>query len=608
MIIFINEEVIFLLQAYQNIIKEENMKIYKRLFSYAPEGKHNGYIAVFLSALSAFLTVYGYLLVYKLLKSSVVDGNQSLAKNLSIQAVLYLTVGALVYLVSGFFSHKLGFRLETNLRKKGIYGLTNASFRFFDLNPSGWIRKTIDDNAAKTHTAVAHMIPDNSQAFLVPVLSLILAFFISLRVGIIILLLSLVCALILKNMMGGGEFMKLYQESLETLSGETVEYVRGMQVVKIFGARVESFKNLYNAIKEYSKYALNYSISCKKPYVLYQWIFFGIITILLLPLVFILNKVSDQNMLVVELFMVLFLSGVMMISFMKIMWASMNIFNAKYAVDTLEDLYKKMNEDKINYGKESEFKNYNIEFDNVTFTYNENKVLENLSLKLKEGKVYALVGHSGSGKSTIAKLLSGFYKVDGGSIKIGEKPLESYSKDALINTISFVFQDSKLFKKSIYENVALANRKASRDEVMKAMELAGCNVILNKFPKREDTMIGSKGVYLSGGEKQRIAIARAMLKKSKIVIMDEASASIDPDNEYELQKAFKNLIKDKTVIMIAHRMSSIRSVDEILVLENGMIIERGSDEELISKDGKYKDLVGLYSNANEWRVKDEKVL
>lgn len=297
-----------------------------------------------------------------------------------------------------------------------------------------------------------------------------------------------------------------------------------------------------------------------------------------------------------------------MVSFMKIMWASMNIFNARYAVDTLEDLYKKMNEDKLSYGENSNFKNYNIEFDNVTFGYNENKVLENLSFKLQEGKVYALVGHSGSGKSTIVKLLSGFYKVDSGSIKIGERPLEAYSKDALINTISFVFQDSKLFKKSIYENVALANKKASREEVMKAMELAGCNVILNKFPDRENTMIGSKGVYLSGGEKQRIAIARAMLKKSKIVIMDEASASIDPDNEYELQKAFKNLMKDKTVIMIAHRISSIRSVDEILVLDNGEIIERGSDQELISKGGKYKELLELYDSANQWRVKDEEIL
>lgn len=584
------------------------MKIYKRLFSYVPEGKHNGYIAIFLSALSAFLLVYGYLSIYRLLKSSLVEGNFALAKDFSVQAVVYLTIGALVYFLSGIFSHKLGFRLETNLRKKGIDGLTDASFRFFDLNPSGIIRKTIDDNAEKTHTAVAHMIPDNSQAFLVPILSLILAFFISIRVGIVILLLTLTCAIILKKMMGGGEFMKLYQESLQTLSSETVEYVRGMQVVKIFGARVESFKNLYGAIKEYSKYALSYSISCKKPYVLYQLIFFGIIAILSIPLAFTLNKVTNPSMLVVELFMVLFLSGVMLVSFMKIMWASMNIFNAKYAVDLLEEIYENMRKDRLEYGNIEEFKDYNIEFDNVTFAYNENKVLENLSFKLEEGKVYALVGHSGSGKSTIAKLLSGFYKVDNGSIKIGGRPLEDYKKKTLVNSISFVFQDSKLFKKSIYDNVALSNKSASREEVMKAMSLSGCDEIINKFEDKENTIIGSKGVYLSGGEQQRIAIARAMLKKSKIVIMDEASASIDPDNEYELQKAFKNLMKGKTVIMIAHRMTSIRSVDEILVLEDGKIIERGSDQELIAKGKKYKDLLELYNSANEWRVKDERVL
>lgn len=581
------------------------MNIYKRLFSYVPGEKHNGYIAVILSTLSAFLVVYGYFWLYKFLEDAIVKNDFTSAKTLSIWTVLYLILGAFLYFLSGFFSHKFAFRLETNLRKKGIDGLMNASFRFYDLHPSGVIRKTVDDNAAKTHTAVAHMIPDNSQAFLVPILSLVLAFFISIRVGIVILLLTIACAAILKSMMGGGEFMKIYQKALETLSGETVEYVRGISVVKIFGASVDSFRNLFKAIKDYSKYALDYSISCRKSFVLYQCIFFGIIAILAIPCVFIMHKAKSVELLVIELFMILFLSGVMMVSFTRIMWASVNIFNAKYALDTLEDLYKKMHEDKLHYGTCDVFKNYNIEFDNVSFSYGENKVLENLSFKLEEGKKYAIVGHSGSGKSTIVKLLSGFYKVDNGSIKIGEKALESYSKNALINAISFVFQNSKLFKKTIYENVALANKNASKEEVMKALELAGCNAILDKFKSRENTLIGSKGVYLSGGEKQRIAIARALLKKSKIVIMDEASAAIDPDNEYELQKAFKNLMKDKTVIMIAHRMTSIKFVDEILVMENGKIIERGNNDKLMSKNGKYKELVSLYDSANQWRVKDE---
>lgn len=584
------------------------MDVYKKMFKYVPESKVNGYISIIMSAISAFVLVYGYYLMFECLRELIVNSDFENAKVYAIRIVIYFTLSAILYLVSGLFSHMLAFRLETNLRKKGIDGLMDASFRFFDLNASGFIRKTIDDNAAKTHTAVAHMLPDNTQAALVPILSLILSFAVSVRVGIIILVLSVSCALLLKGMMGNGEFMKLYQASLDKLSAETVEYIRGMQVVKIFGTKVESFKSLYTAIMDYSKYAYQYSLSCKKPYVLYQWIFLGIIAIVSIPSAFFLTGLEEPKFVAVEFIMVFLLSGVMMVSFMKIMWAGMNIFNAGYAVKTLEELYDKMKVDKLCYGQRNIFENFNIEFENVTFSYNENKVLENVSFSLDEKKSYALVGHSGSGKSTIAKLLSGFYKVDSGVIKIGGYPLESYTKEAVVEAISFIFQDSKLFKKSIYENVSLADKNATREEVLNAMKLAGCDEIINKFPNKENTIIGSKGVYLSGGEKQRIAIARAILKKSNIIIMDEASASIDSDNEYELQKAFKNLMKDKTVIMIAHRLTSIKSVDEILVLEDGKIVERGNSKQLLEKNGLYHKLFALYNSANDWRVANEKLL
>lgn len=584
------------------------MDVYKKMFKYVPESKVNGYISIIMSAISAFVLVYGYYLMFECLNELIVNSDFENAKLYAIRIVIYFTLSAILYLVSGLFSHMLAFRLETNLRKKGIDGLMDASFRFFDLNASGFIRKTIDDNAAKTHTAVAHMLPDNTQAALVPILSLILSFAVSVRVGMIILVLSISCALLLKGMMGNGEFMKLYQASLDKLSAETVEYIRGMQVVKIFGTKVESFKSLYTAIMDYSKYAYQYSLSCKKPYVLYQWIFLGIIAIVSIPSAFFLTGLEEPKFVAVEFIMVFLLSGVMMVSFMKIMWAGMNIFNAGYAVKTLEELYDKMKVDKLCYGQRNIFENFNIEFENVTFSYNENKVLENVSFSLDEKKSYALVGHSGSGKSTIAKLLSGFYKVDSGVIKIGGYPLESYTKEAVVEAISFIFQDSKLFKKSIYENVSLADKNATREEVLNAMKLAGCDEIINKFPNKENTIIGSKGVYLSGGEKQRIAIARAILKKSNIIIMDEASASIDSDNEYELQKAFKNLMKDKTVIMIAHRLTSIKSVDEILVLEDGKIVERGNSKQLLEKNGLYHKLFALYNSANDWRVENEKLL
>ena len=584
------------------------MKIYKKLFSYVQDKKYLGFFAIIFSAISAVLTVYGYYLIYRFLDNLIIHTDLSGAENLAIKSALILTAGAIFYFASGAFSHLLGFRLETNLRKRGIDGLENASFRFFDLNPSGKIRKIIDDNAAQTHQVVAHMIPDSSQAIITPVLVLVLGFIVSIRVGITLLALTIIGCLILGAMMGEQKFMKIYQEALSKLSAETVEYVRGMQVVKIFRANVESFKSFYKAIKDYSKYAYDYSLSCKKPYVLYQWLFFGLIAILIIPIVYFMASLGSAKVILLELIMILFLSGVLFVSFMRMMWYSLYISQGNYAVDTLEALYKEMQKDKLEHGNLNNFKNYNIEFDNVSFAYNDKAVIENLSFSLQEGKSYALVGSSGSGKSTVAKLISGFYNVNEGSIKIGGMPISEYSDEALIKAISFVFQDSKLFKKSIYENVALANKDAVKDDVMRALRLAGCDLILDKFPEREKTIIGSKGVYLSGGEKQRIAIARAILKDSKIIIMDEASASIDPDNEFELQKAFKNLMKDKTVIMIAHRLSTIKDVDEILVMDNGKIIERGSDKELMSRDTRYKRLQELFNSTNEWRVSNEGVL
>lgn len=584
------------------------MKVYKKLFQYVSDYKIIGYLSIIISGISAFVMIFAYYLIYKFLREIIINDNYENASYFATTIVILLTLSALLYLISGIVSHKFAFRLETNLRKRGIDGLTDSSFRFFDLNSSGYIRKTIDDNAVKTHTAVAHMLPDNSQALLIPILSIVLSFVISVNVGIVIIILTIVSGLILKGMMGNAEFMKLYQASLDRLSSETVEYIRGMQVIKIFGTKLKSFKALHNSIKDYAQYAYDYSISCKKPYVIYQLIFLGLIAIISIPISFFLTGVNDPKLFALELIMIFFLSGVIMVSFMKIMWASMNLFNANYAIQSLENLYCKMQEDKLKYGKREKFENYNIEFDNVSFSYGDNKVFENLSFTLEENKTYALVGHSGSGKSTIAKLLSGFYKVDGGSIKIGGYPLEEYTKETIIRNISFVFQDSKLFKKSIYENVALADENATKEEVMKAMKLAGCDEIIEKFKDRENTVIGSKGVYLSGGEKQRIAIARAILKKSPIVVMDEASASVDADNEYKLQKAFKNLMKGKTVIMIAHRMTSIKNVDEIFVLENGKIVEIGDNESLLKKQGLYSRLLNLYETANDWRISNEELL
>ena len=581
------------------------LTVYKKILSYVPKERYLAYIGILLSMLSVVFKVWGYYYLSKFLIEIIVYNNIENAKYYGFCIVGLLIIGITLYGIAGLVTHVLGFRLETNLRKYGIEGLSKASFSFFDTHPSGKTRKIIDDNATDTHMIVAHLIPDNAGAILMPILLLVLGFFVSLKVGIILIILSIVGGISLSMMTGEKEFMKIYQESLETLSSETVEYVRGIQVIKIFGISVESFKALNTAIKNYSKYSLEYAMSCKRGFVGFQWFFFSFIA-MVIPILLLFFNIEDPKMLAVELIMVLFLSGALFVSLMAIMYVSMYAFMGQSVVEKLESIFEEMNSNKLTFGSNNEFENYNITFENVSFGYTDKKIINDLSFSLEENKSYALVGSSGSGKSTIAKLISGFYKVDSGVIKIGNRSISSYSEEALINNIAFVFQNVKLFKTSIYDNVKIGKADASYEEVMTAMSLAGCDSILDKFDEREQTQIGTKGVYLSGGEKQRIAIARAILKDAKIIIMDEASAAVDPENEYELQRAFSNLIKDKTVIMIAHRLPSIRNVDEILVMDNGEIIERGTDRELMALDGEYKKLQSLYNKANEWRVNYEK--
>ena len=581
------------------------LTVYKKILSYVPKERYLAYIGILLSMLSVVFKVWGYYYLSKFLIEIIVYNNIENAKYYGFCVVGLLIIGITLYGIAGLVTHVLGFRLETNLRKYGIEGLSKASFSFFDTHPSGKTRKIIDDNATDTHMIVAHLIPDNAGAILMPILLLVLGFFVSLKVGIILIILSIVGGISLSMMTGEKEFMKIYQESLETLSSETVEYVRGIQVIKIFGISVESFKALNTAIKNYSKYSLEYAMSCKRGFVGFQWFFFSFIA-MVIPILLLFFNIEDPKMLAVELIMVLFLSGALFVSLMAIMYVSMYAFMGQSVVEKLESIFEEMNSNKLTFGSNEEFENYNITFENVSFGYTDKKIINDLSFSLEENKSYALVGSSGSGKSTIAKLISGFYKVNSGVIKIGNRSISSYSEEALINNIAFVFQNVKLFKTSIYDNVKIGKADASYEEVMTAMNLAGCNSILDKFSEREQTQIGTKGVYLSGGEKQRIAIARAILKDAKIIIMDEASAAVDPENEYELQRAFSNLIKDKTVIMIAHRLPSIRNVDEILVMDNGEIIERGTDRELMALDGEYKKLQSLYNKANEWRVNYEK--
>lgn len=580
------------------------MKLYKKLFSYIPERRLHGILASLLTAVGIFLEFYAYYLIWILLKNVFTGGVLSEERSLAIKILILFIAYGLLYFMGLWMSHLAGFRLETRLRERGIRHLLRASNTFFDLNNSGEVRKIIDNNVEQTHMIVAHLIPDQTAAFLTPILMIILTFLLDLYLGIFFIVIVLISLVLVKNMMGDQSFMKKYMDMLDEMNAGAVEYVRAMPVVKIFNAPLIGFKKLYDSILVYKDMVYKYSMSCRVPYVIFQWLLnIFIITPIFLG-IFMVNRGADPGLWAAKILFFTLFMGIFFSNTMKIMYVSMFVFQANSAVDNLENLFKEMKAKEIEFGNQREFLNKNIEFKNVDFSYDgENKILNNFSLSLEEDKVYALVGSSGSGKSTIAKLISGLYPVDSGEILIGNKNISSYDKESLMKNIGIVFQNPQLFQGiSIFENVKLGKSDASDEEVLRALKLARCDEFIDKFKEGYDVVIGAEGVNLSGGEKQRVSIARIFLKNPKIIIMDEASAAADPENEYELQRAFKELIKNRTTIMIAHRLTSIRGVDEILLIEDGKLIERGSHDKLYKEDSKYKKFVEMYMKANEWRV------
>ncbi len=580
------------------------LKLYKKLFSYIPERKLHGILACLLTTLGIVLEFYAYYLIWILLKNVFTGGVLSEERSLAIKILILFIAYGLLYFMGLWMSHLAGFRLETRLRERGIRHLLRASNTFFDLNNSGEVRKIIDNNVEQTHMIVAHLIPDQTAAFLTPILMIILTFLLDLYLGIFFIVIVLISLVLVKNMMGDQSFMKKYMDMLDEMNAGAVEYVRAMPVVKIFNAPLIGFKKLYDSILVYKDMVYKYSMSCRVPYVIFQWLLnIFIITPIFLG-IFMVNRGADPGLWAAKILFFTLFMGIFFSNTMKIMYVSMFVFQANSAVDNLENLFKEMKAKEIEFGSQREFLNKNIEFKNVDFSYDgENKILNNFSLSLEEDKVYALVGSSGSGKSTIAKLISGLYPVDSGEILIGNKNISSYDKESLMKNIGIVFQNPQLFQGiSIFENAKLGKSDASDEEVLRALKLARCDEFIDKFKEGYDVVIGAEGVNLSGGEKQRVSIARIFLKNPKIIIMDEASAAADPENEYELQRAFKELIKNRTTIMIAHRLTSIRGVDEILLIEDGKLIERGSHDKLYKEDSKYKKFVEMYMKANEWRV------
>ena len=562
--------------------------------------------ALLFSALSAIAGMIPFIYVWFIVRELfTATGNISydMVKHYAIIAVIFSAASVLLYFAALVCSHLVAFRVEGNIRRFTIKKLLMLPLGFFDRNPSGRIRKILDDNATVTHTFIAHELPDLSGTLIIPIAALVLLFVFDWRLGIAsIVPIAYAIVTLGTKMNKSKDFMQKYMKSLEDMNTEAVEYVRGIPVVKVFQQTIYSFKNFYNTIEDYHKMVVAYSSSWKFIMCSYTTLINGVALLLVPTAILIITNSGNIAATIIDLMLYILVTPVFSQNIMRSMYLSQALNNASIAINSIESLtnYPNLAEPT----NPQQIKNFDIEFKNVDFTYpgTENQVLKGISFSIKEGQTVALVGASGGGKSTIAKLVPRFFDVTGGEILIGGAPIKEIPKEVLMKKTSFVFQNTRLFKKSILENVRYGTPEASIESVNKALDLAQCREIIDRLPEGINTVIGSKGTYLSGGEQQRIVLARAILKNAPIVVRDEATAFADPENESLIQKALQTLSKGKTVLMIAHRLTSIVNADQILVVQGGEIVERGTHKELVEKGGVFAKMWKDYQQSVSWTI------
>lgn len=562
--------------------------------------------ALLFSALSAIAGMIPFIYVWFIVRELfTATGNISydMVKHYAIIAVIFSAASVLLYFAALVCSHLVAFRIEGNIRRFTIKKLLMLPLGFFDRNPSGRIRKILDDNATVTHTFIAHELPDLSGTLIIPIAALVLLFVFDWRLGIAsIVPIAYAIVTLGTKMNKSKDFMQKYMKSLEDMNTEAVEYVRGIPVVKVFQQTIYSFKNFYNTIEDYHKMVVAYSSSWKFIMCSYTTLINGVALLLVPTAILIITNSGNIAATIIDLMLYILVTPVFSQNIMRSMYLSQALNNASIAINSIESLtnYPNLAEPT----NPQQIKNFDIEFKNVDFTYpgTENQVLKGISFSIKEGQTVALVGASGGGKSTIAKLVPRFFDVTGGEILIGGAPIKEIPKEVLMKKTSFVFQNTRLFKKSILENVRYGTPEASIESVNKALDLAQCREIIDRLPDGINTVIGTKGTYLSGGEQQRIVLARAILKNAPIVVLDEATAFADPENEHLIQKALQTLSKGKTVLMIAHRLTSIVNADQILVVQGGEIVERGTHKELVEKGGIFAKMWKDYQQSVTWTI------
>lgn len=592
----------------------QNKNKFIRLLNYSGNYKYLTIVGMFLSALSAICLLVPFVYIWDVVNALLaVAPDFTKAQNWDVYAINAFTF-AVLGIILNFFglmgTHLSAFKNEKNMKDAAIKHLLKLPLGYFSNHTSGGLRKIIDYSTAKTEIFLAHQLFDLTGAIVTPIVFLILLFSFDWRLGLICLIPIILCFVFMYPMFSkeSRNSMEKYEKYLEEMNGEAVEYVRGIPVTKAFQQSIYSFKNFINAIKNYGKFSAEYSMSTHIPMTAFTVSINGFFALLIPAGILLAGSVVDVKFFANFMFYIIF-TPICAVMMMKIMTVSQDWMLASCALDSIEAI---LNEnplvDPINPQKP---KNHSIEFEGVYFDYEnadgDEHILNDVNLKINENETVALVGPSGGGKTTIASLIPRFWDVNQGSIKVGDVDVRSISTKELMKNISFVFQNTTLFKDSIYNNVAIGRKGASRDDVKKALSLTQCDDIIDELPDGINTVIGSEGTYLSGGQQQRIALARAVLKDAPIIILDEATALADPENEYLIQKAISEITKDKTVIMIAHRLSSVKNVDKIYVVENGRIVEEGNHHTLIDSGGIYSRMWDEFNQSIQWKVKSEAI-
>ena len=590
----------------------QNKNKFIRLLNYSGNYKYLTIVGMFLSALSAICLLVPFVYIWDVVNALLaVAPDFTKAQNLDVYAInafTFVVLGIILNFFGLMGTHLSAFKNEKNMKDAAIKHLLKLPLGYFSNHTSGGLRKIIDYSTAKTEIFLAHQLFDLTGAIVTPIIFLILLFSFDWRLGLICLIPIILCFVFMYPMFSkeSRNSMEKYEKYLEEMNGEAVEYVRGIPVTKAFQQSIYSFKNFINAIKNYGKFSAEYSMSTHIPMTAFTVSINGFFALLIPAGILLAGSVVDVKFFANFMFYIIF-TPICAVMMMKIMTVSQDWMLASCALDSIEAI---LNEnplvDPINPQKP---KNHSIEFEGVYFDYEnadgDEHILNDVNLKINENETVALVGPSGGGKTTIASLIPRFWDVNQGSIKVGDVDVRDISTKELMKNISFVFQNTTLFKDSIYNNVAIGRKGASRDDVKKALSLTQCDDIIDELPDGINTVIGSEGTYLSGGQQQRIALARAVLKDAPIIILDEATALADPENEYLIQKAISEITKDKTVIMIAHRLSSVKNVDKIYVVENGRIVEEGNHHTLIDSGGIYSRMWDEFNQSIQWKVKSE---